>query len=52
MNFVSNIIFLRLVVLKIIESKSFYYVYVENLCNSVDNYQYFGVSSGKKNLKM
>lgn len=42
MNFVLNIIFLRLVVLKIIESKSFCYVYVSNLCNPVDSYHHFG----------
>ena len=42
MNFVSIVILLRLVVLKIIESKSFCYVYVSNLCNPVDSYQHFG----------
>jgi hypothetical protein len=40
MNFMSNIIFLRRVVLKIIESKSLCHVYVSNLCNPVDSYQH------------
>lgn len=41
MNFMSNIIFLRLVGLKIIESKSLCHVYVSNMCNHVDSYQHF-----------